>query len=455
MPTAAAGFGLDPEFAKTLDKLLLECRAAGYDFRISQGLRTPQKQAEYYCRWSGHPPAKIDAEAHTLTAAGAPWLAAVLLSYRDIARSPKWLTNALPGAGWHQWGLAADCYCYRNGTMVGNGDDPCYKFYADAAIRRGLTAGYYFGHQDSGHVQGPAAAGATAVYTWAHIDQVMKERFGDREDVALSSSRGAGAPRAGAAAAGSFYKDDPAMRTARLQPSFVYTLPTGDDRLRGMVQSFNRIGGLVEALAAKVGIDPVAVLAVWYVESAGRPFTPGKPVLRFENHKFFDKWGHLHPTTFDEHFQFGGRNGIPPPRSKHHKYRKQAGDPWKPVHIDSQDREYDAFGLGESLGGTEAACWASSFGGPQIMGFNHDVCGYASATALRDEFAADERWQVVGFFDYCRSNNLIDEIRNHEWVRFGALYNGDGATYGPLIRKAFEKKDALLALPKTPNPPSG
>src|SRR5690349_23257273 len=48
---SVAGFGLDPQFAETLSELLSRCRAAGLDFRISQGLRTPQKQAEYYCKW--------------------------------------------------------------------------------------------------------------------------------------------------------------------------------------------------------------------------------------------------------------------------------------------------------------------------------------------------------------------------------------------------------------------
>ena len=54
---SVAGFGLDPQFAETLSELLSRCRAAGLDFRISQGLRTPQKQAEYYCKWVRRSPA--------------------------------------------------------------------------------------------------------------------------------------------------------------------------------------------------------------------------------------------------------------------------------------------------------------------------------------------------------------------------------------------------------------
>lgn len=450
---SVSGFGLDPDFAQALAALLTTCRAAGHDFRISQGLRTPQKQAEYYCQWDKRPPAKIDAVANTMEKDGAPWLASVLRSYRGIPRTPRWLTSQLPGSGWHQWGLAADCYCYRNGKMVEDGSDPAYKFYADEAIKLGLTAGYYFGNQDSGHVQGPSASGATAVYTWSHIDAVMKERFGDKEAVALATT-----PKAIAIAsvAAGFYKDDPDLIAARVEPDFRYKLPSKGDTLQAMARTYNEVGGLIERVGAELDIDPVAVLAVWYVESSGRSFIPGRPVLRLENHKFYKYWGQNHEKEFDRHFQFGGHAGIPGGSSKNHKYRRKATGAWLPSHIagsGSQDREYDAFDVAAGLGGREAASLSSSFGGPQIMGFNHPVCGYQSAVALADAFALSPRWQVLGFFDFCRSNNLIDEIAQQDWFEFGSAYNGDGSVYGPKLEAAFDQKNALLALEKIPNPP--
>jgi D-alanyl-D-alanine carboxypeptidase len=178
------GFGLDPQFAATLKTLLEQCAAMGLDFRIAQGLRTPQTQAKYYCQWVNHSPSDVDARVAKMQNDGAPWLASVLQEYRDIPRKPNWLTSQLPGSGWHQWGEAADCYCYRNGQMVQNGSDPCYKKYADAARALGLTAGFYFSKQDSGHVQKRAEAGATNVYSWAEIDTVMRERFSDKPAVA-------------------------------------------------------------------------------------------------------------------------------------------------------------------------------------------------------------------------------------------------------------------------------
>jgi hypothetical protein len=461
--SSVSGFGLDPDFAAKLATLLSDCRVKGYDFRISQGLRTPQKQAEYYCKWSDHPRAYVDAKVKKLKDAGAPWLASILASFRDIARSPRWLTSALPGAGWHQWGLAADCYCYRNGKMVEDGDDPCYKYYAERATHLGLRAGLYFTHPDAGHVQAPAAATATDVYKWAFIDQAMKERFGDKEAIAMPATSAPSAvseiethPSAelisAAPTASKFHKDDPTLISARLTPTQVYQLPSGDAKLRVMARTYNAVGGLVETLAAKLSIDPVAFLAVWYVESGGREFVTGHPVLRFEVHKFFKYWGKDHPAKFDDHFQFGGHGGISGKPSKNHRFRAKPTDPWIKIHIDSQDREYEVFDFAKQLADEEAACLSSSFGGPQVMGFNHDAIGYDSATDLATAFREDERWHVLGFADFCRKNGLIDEVRDHRWLAFGAGYNGDGPTYGPLLEAAFDKKNALLALPKHPSP---
>ena len=183
--TDVGNLGLDVDFAGKLSSLLSRCHDDDLDFKLSQAVRSPQVQAEYYCQWEQRSPAQIDAAAKQLEDDGAPWLASLLRKNRDIPRSPDWLTSALPGAGWHQWGLAADCYCYRDGKMVKDGNDPCYKQYAAFATKLGLTAGYNFKkHQDSGHVQGPSAIDSTSIFKWAHIDAVMKARFGDKDTVA-------------------------------------------------------------------------------------------------------------------------------------------------------------------------------------------------------------------------------------------------------------------------------
>lgn len=138
----------------------------------------------------------------------------------------------------------------------------------------------------------------------------MKERFGDKEGHALIASvapvamseikTSSGLQFASSISVTSnFYKDDPALANTRLTPAQVYELSSGDAKLRAMARTYNAVGGLVEALAAKLSIDPVAFLAVWYVESGGRDFVVGEPVLRFEVHKFYKYWGQAHEGDFD------------------------------------------------------------------------------------------------------------------------------------------------------------
>lgn len=177
-PIVAHGF--EPDFADKLTRLLKICADAGHDFRIGQGVRPPQVQALYYCEWSKRTPEMISAEADRLANDGAPWLSALLRSLRDVKRVPAWKTSQLPGSGWHQWGEAADCYCYRGGVQVSNGSDPAYKVYAEAARKLGLTPGLYFSRPDAGHVQLRPQAGASNIFSWAEIDATMHARFGEK-----------------------------------------------------------------------------------------------------------------------------------------------------------------------------------------------------------------------------------------------------------------------------------
>jgi hypothetical protein len=170
---------LVPSFAAKLSTLIGMMADRGYEFRLAQGVRTPDTQARYYCSWAGHPPEHIDSVVADLRSKGADYIAGLMEGHRDEPRHSAWLTNALPGEGWHQWGLAADCYYYRDGKLVSDGKHPVYKEWADAARSIGLTAGFYFSTPDAGHVQLPAQGGATDLYTWQQIDAHMAEMFGN------------------------------------------------------------------------------------------------------------------------------------------------------------------------------------------------------------------------------------------------------------------------------------
>jgi hypothetical protein len=247
-----------------------------------------------------------------------------------------------------------------------------------------------------------------------------------------------------------FYKDDASLKAAALVPARpIKKLPAAGTMLGSIARTYNAIGGLVDRLGAVTGIETLAALAVWMVESGGRPFTQGKPVMRFENHVFWDRWGCDHSVTFDAHFVFGG-HGAGGKRWENHKWREKTGDAWASFH-GNQAKEYDAYHFARTLSGVELAAESASWGGTQVMGFNHPLIGYASAFDMVNAFARDLRWQVLGFFDFCRSAGLADEIKAHDWVKVGEGYNGagGGAAYGPKLKAIYDLKKQFEALPRS------
>jgi hypothetical protein len=237
-----------------------------------------------------------------------------------------------------------------------------------------------------------------------------------------------------------FFKDDPALKAAAMAAPAPVEIAGGLDLTQQrLATTYNRIGGLLETVGKEAGIKPRAAVAVWQVESGGMDFVAGRPVLRFENHKFFANWSKDNATAFDRHFQFGGRNDIPGKPWTAHKWRPAAAGDWRAFHGD-QAKEYEVLAFARALGNDEAACRSASFGGPQILGENFGRIGYASAAALFDAFKQSERWHVCGFFDFCRSTALLAHIRNEEWVPFAAGYNGGGQaeSYGAHIKAAFD-----------------
>ncbi|MBS0480054.1 MAG: DUF3380 domain-containing protein [Proteobacteria bacterium] len=245
-----------------------------------------------------------------------------------------------------------------------------------------------------------------------------------------------------------FYKDDATLKAVSLAPNKpIKAPPPAGTTLGSIARSYNAVGGLVDRLSTVTGIETLAALAVWMVESGGRPFTQGKPVLRFENHVFWDRWGCDHPKTFDAHFVFGG-HGADGKRWEGHKWREKIGQPYAVFH-GAQQKEYDVYHFARTLSGVELAAQSASWGGTQVMGFNCGLIGYASAFDMVNAFARDLSWQVLGFFDFCRSAGLVDEIRAHDWIAFGNGYNGagGGVVYGPKLKAIYDLKkqfDALL-----------
>jgi hypothetical protein len=222
---------------------------------------------------------------------------------------------------------------------------------------------------------------------------------------------------------------------------------------RTMAQVYNRVGGLISAIAGGVQVDVATVLAVWAVESGGLTHVPGAAVIRFENHKFFDLWGVRNPTSFDTYFKFGGRNGQPGQRWENHQFRTSSGAPFAALHV-NQSTEYAALRHAIALGGEPLALQAISIGGPQILVSNYKVLGYSTPKRMYDAFQLDERWHVLGFFDFCRVNGILNHLTAKRWTDFASKYNGPGnaTVYGQKIAAAYAES-SQLPLPRPSAPP--
>jgi hypothetical protein len=194
---------------------------------------------------------------------------------------------------------------------------------------------------------------------------------------------------------------------------------------------WNKYGGMLEPLSARIGIDKGVAVAVIAVESGGSGMGPdGRMIIRFENHLFWSFWGKANPAAYNQSFVFDQNASW-----KGHKYRTQPNGPWLDVH-QNQNSEWATFNFASTIEAT-AAKKSISMGLVQIMGFNNRAIGYASPDAMFAAFAADEKFQLLGFFNFVKNDQRqVAALRNRDYVGFAKIYNGPGQPdfYGGLIK---------------------
>jgi hypothetical protein len=177
--------------------------------------------------------------------------------------------------------------------------------------------------------------------------------------------------------------------------------------------------------------------AILNVESGGRAFAAnGHMVIRFEAHIFWDLWGKAHPQEFGEYFQFD-REGK---RWEGHLFH--SGSEWVSFH-GNQDREWLAFGAAAFLN-REAALKSIAMGAGQVMGFNHETVGYATVEEMYRSYEASATNQIVGMALFIVEKNLVEALRQDDYLSFSTTYNGSGqaAFYAGLIKAEVERLEA-------------
>ncbi|HVY84016.1 MAG TPA: N-acetylmuramidase family protein [Caulobacterales bacterium] len=159
-----------------------------------------------------------------------------------------------------------------------------------------------------------------------------------------------------------------------------------------------------QGVAQRFNCEWEAVAAVAKVESGtvGAFGPDGRPIILFEPHIFSRLTNHQYDETNPtiSYRTFGTR---PYPRTQDER--------WNQVK--------EAYALNP-----EAALKSASYGKFQILGQNHSVCGFATASEFVADMSKSEARQLAAFEAFVRTNNLVAPLQNKDWAAFARGYNG-------------------------------
>lgn len=154
--------------------------------------------------------------------------------------------------------------------------------------------------------------------------------------------------------------------------------------------------------AADLGCEAACVHAVLAVESNGSGFLPdGRPRILFEAHIFSRET----QGRFD-----GSHPRVSSPVWNRLLYAGGAGEYPRLTEAIVLDRR--------------AALRSASWGLFQILGSNHQRCGYASVEEFVAAMCDDEANHLLAFVEFCRIGALDRALRSHDWAAFARGYNG-------------------------------
>lgn len=141
------------------------------------------------------------------------------------------------------------------------------------------------------------------------------------------------------------------------------------------------------------------LLAIIEVESSGSGFgKDGRLLLQFE------------PNVFSR------RSGVP--LDKLNKWT------WDENKVDVQSKEWLAFEDASKLNPT-IAMESTSWGLPQIMGFNFKLAGYQDVKSMVESFKVSEYNQIKGLLNFVSSNKaLYNAIITGDYEKTSEIYNG-------------------------------
>jgi hypothetical protein len=152
----------------------------------------------------------------------------------------------------------------------------------------------------------------------------------------------------------------------------------------------------------RLGCHPANVMAFAEVEAAGAGFSAGYPKLLFEPHRF---------CRLTKGVYSGNHPAI--------SYAAWGARPYPSDIRERYNQLLEAVGLNVYAGFA-----AASYGKFQILGENHEACGYDNPWTFAFAQAVDEQTQLKAFESFIRHNGLLHPLQNGNWVALAKGYNG-------------------------------
>ncbi len=178
------------------------------------------------------------------------------------------------------------------------------------------------------------------------------------------------------------------------------------------------------ALAADLGVELPALLAVYDVESAGRGFdADGRPVIVFFQ------------SLFQKNAKAALASTVSSPSGQARSRSTDA--PKAPNYWDQLEAAF--------LVDPEAAYGATSFGAFQITGVHAKRMGFASAGEFARFVSQSELNQYAALFLYAANSPVLAALKARDWNRFSLAYLGTRKpSYVKQLSEAYERERAAF-----------
>lgn len=183
----------------------------------------------------------------------------------------------------------------------------------------------------------------------------------------------------------------------------------------------------IARLADELACHPADLEAIADVESKGFGwFVNGRMKILFEKHWFYKYLsGDIRKAAV--------KNGLA--RAKF--VRPQNGG-YKDQN--TSDQRYSLLERAAKIN-REGAFKSISMGTFQIMGFNHEICGFKTAEGMFHAFCDSELAQLQAFANFLKAKKLVPAIRSRDFARIEEVYNGGGlgGAYAKRMKEASDK----------------